>query len=192
MKNLLSLFIILFTFEAMAVGRIDLSYGFYSLNSKASNKTTSTTSSEAAKSAAVSGPYLFNLAYLLPVADKVQVNLGYSVLLADIAGTDKGYGLNVGFNYFILGSAKNENLKNDAIDVERFEIWKPYTGMSFYQRDFQSIKNSYAGFGINGGVERYYTKDVSFKGELRYISLSGTNSAIATEINAIFGIILVI
>lgn len=176
----------------MAVGRIDFSYGYYSINSKAEKKTTSTSSSDSGNSASVSGPYMFNLAYLLPVADKFQLNIGYSVLLADIAGTDKGYGLNVGFNYFLLGSAKNENLKNDAIDVERFEIWKPYTGIGFYQRDFQSIKNSYAGFGINGGVERYYTKDVSFKGELRYISLSGANSVIATEMNAIFGIIFII
>ena len=191
MKNLLSLFIILFSFKAMAVGRVDFSYGFYSISSKP-GKTTSTSSTKAQKGAAVSGPYMFNLAYLFPVADKVQLNLGYSVLLADVSGTDKGYGFNFGVNYFILGSAKNEILKNDSIDVERFEIWKPYAGFGFYQRDFQSIENSYAGFGINGGVERYYTKNMSFKGELRYISLSGSNSSIATEINAILGVIFVI
>lgn len=190
MKSLLSLLIFILSFDASALGRIDFSYGFYSINSKPGK--TSTTATDANKSASISGPYLFNLAYLLPVADKVQLNFGYSVLLADISGTDKGYGINVGLNYFITSSAKNENLKNDSIDVQRFEIWKPYAGFGFYQRDFQSIKNSFAGFGLNGGVERYYTKDMSFKAELRYISLSGTNSSIATEINAILGVIFVI
>jgi len=190
MKSLLSFFIIFLSFDAFALGRIDFSYGFYSINSTAGESSTTTT--DAKTSASVSGPYLFNLAYLVPVTDKVQLNLGYSVLLADISGTDKGFGVNVGFNYFFTSSAKNENFKNDSIYVERFELWKPYAGLGFYQRDFQSIKNSFAGFGVNGGVERYYTKDMSLKAELRYLSLSGTNSTIATEINAMLGIIFVI
>ena len=190
MKSLLSFFIIFLSFDAFALGRIDFSYGFYSINSKPGKS--STTATDSNKASSISGPYLFNLAYLLAIAEKAQLNFGYSVLLADISGTDKGYGVNIGLNYFLIGSAKNENLKNDSLDVERFELWKPYAGFGFYQRDFQSVKNSFAGFGLNGGVERYYTKNMSLKAELRYISLSGTNSSVATEINAILGVIFVI
>jgi hypothetical protein len=178
MKNLLSLIFILCSFNAFAIGRLDLSYGYFSINSKTTEKSTS-----------ISNPAAANLAYLLPFGEKTQLNMGYTVLLADMSGSDKAYGLNVGVNYFPISSSLNEKLKSDDFEVERYEIWKPYIGLGFYQREFQSIKNSYAGFGINPGIERYFDKLMSFKGELRYIALSGSNESTATEINAFLGVI---
>ena len=178
MKSLLSLFLILFCFKAMAVGRLDLSYGYFSINSKTSEKTSS-----------ISSPTAANVAYLYSISEKSQLNIGYSILLADASGSDKGYGLNVGLNFFPLNSSKDERFKSESLDVERFEIWKPFAGLGFYQREFQSIKNSYAGFGLNIGVERYFTKVMSFKGEIRTIALAGANSAEATEFNSFLGVI---
>lgn len=178
MKNLLSLIFILMSFNAFAIGRLDLSYGYFSINSKTTEKSTS-----------ISNPTAANLAYLLPFGEKAQLNFGYTILLADYSGSDKAYGLNVGINYFPISSSKNEKLKDEHFDVERYQIWKPYVGIGFYQREFQSIKNSYAGIGINPGIERYYDKSMSFKGELRYIALTGSNESTATEINAFLGVI---
>ena len=178
MKSLLSFFLILFSYKAMALGRLDFSYGYFSISSKSGDKTTN-----------ISSPTAANLAYLLAFGEKAQLNIGYSVLFADMAGSDKGYGVNVGMNYFPFNSSKNEKLKDEHFDVERFELWKPFVGLGFYQREFQSIKNSYAGFGSNLGIERYYDKLMSFKAELRYIALAGASEAKATELNAFLGII---
>jgi len=178
MKSLLSLFLILFCFKAMAVGRLDLSYGYFSINSKTADKTSS-----------ISSPIATNLAYLYPINEKIQLNFGYTVLFTDFAGSDKAYGVNLGFNYFPILSAKNEVFKNELIDIERFSDWKPYLGLGFYQREFQSIKNSYAGLGLNTGVERYFNKLMSFKAELRTIALTGSNESSATELNAFLGVI---
>lgn len=178
MKSLLSLFTFFLSFNAFALGRLDLSYGYFSIKAKASGKTTN-----------ISNFAATNLAYLIPFGEKLQANLGYSVLLSDMAGTDKGYGLNLGINYFPINSSKNETFKDEHFQVERYETLKPYIGAGFYQRDFQSTKNSYAGFGGNVGVERYYNKTMSFKTELRYITLTGSNSSTAKEINAFLGVI---
>ena len=177
-KKLLSIFIFVICGNVFASGRLDFSYGYFSINSKADNKETK-----------VSNPSAMNVAYLYPIIEKLHLNFGYSVLLADFSGSDKGYGLNLGFNYYPLNSGTNENYKNERVEVERFEIYRPYVGVAFYQRDFQSIKNSYAGFGINPGVERYVNKDVSLKGEFRLISLSGSNSSTAMETNLFLGVI---
>ena len=178
MKSLLSFFLFFISYKALAIGRLDLSYGYFSINSKTEDKTSS-----------ISSPTAFNIAYLYTISEKTQINVGYSILLADASGSDKAYGVNLGFNYFPVNSAKNEVFKNELIDIERFTLWKPYIGLGFYQREFQSIKNSYAGIGINAGLERYFSKLMSFKGELRMIGLSGSNESSATELNAFLGVI---
>ncbi len=178
MKNLLSLFLICFSFQALAIGQLDLSYGYFSINSKTQEK-----------SASISSPTAANIGYQLPVSENLQFLIGYSLLLADISASDKGYGLNVGVNYFPVSSSKNEEFKSDLIHVIRHEIWKPFVGLGFYQREFQSIKNSYAGFGVNGGVERFLNKTMSLKGELRAIALAGSNEAEALEFNSFLGVI---
>lgn len=178
MRNLLSSFILLYSCNALAVGRLDLSYGYFSINSKTKET-----------SASISSPTAMNLAYLYPIKENLALNFGYSLLLADFAASDKGYGLNMGVNYYPFSSSKNEKISNENIEVERYQIWKPYTGLGFYQRDFQSIKDSYAGFGLTFGTERYYNKVMSFKGEIRTIALSGSNEASALELDAFLGVI---
>jgi hypothetical protein len=178
MKNLLKLSLLLLSTSAIAKGRLDFSYGYFSINSKTEEQ-----------AATISNPTAFNAAYLYNLNEKTSLNFGYSLLLADFAASDKGYGFNMGVNYYPLSAAINEKFNNSDIEVERFEIWKPYLGFGFYQRNFQSIKDSYAGFGLTLGVERFYTKKLSFKSEIRIISLSGSNEAKATELNALFGLI---
>ncbi len=177
-KKLLSIFIFILCGNAFALGRLDFSYGYFSIKSKADNKETS-----------VSNPSAMNVAYLFPIMEKIHLNFGYSVLLADFSGSDKGYGLNLGFNFYPFSSGKNENYKNERVEIERFEALRPYVGVAFYQRDFQSIKNSYAGFGISPGIERYINKNMSLKSELRLISLSGSNSSTAIETDLFVGVI---
>ena len=89
-KKLLSIFIFVICGNVFASGRLDFSYGYFSINSKADNKETK-----------VSNPSAMNVAYLYPILEKLHLNFGYSVLLADFSGSDKGYGLNLGFNYYL-------------------------------------------------------------------------------------------
>lgn len=152
--------------------------GYFSLNAQVDGQTTT-----------VSNPSALALGYLKPFADQFEFKIGYSLLLADYAASDMGYGLNAGINYFPFNSAMDEKYKSDNFEVFRYEDYKPFLSLGFVQRNFQSVKNSYAGFGAGVGVEKYYDKTISFKAEYRYHSLTGPSDSSATEINLLIGII---
>jgi hypothetical protein len=175
----LSFFLFLFSAQVLAAdGKISLTGGYFGISAKTSEKTSS-----------ISNPSAFRAAYQYPFLEKFEAVAGYSVLLADFSGTDLGYGLDLGINYFPLTMSSDDVAHNPYIDVKRYEKYSPYVGLGFYQRQFQSVKNSYAGLGATVGIERYYDKKINFKAEGRFISLGGSGDSTATEINVLVGIV---
>lgn len=161
-----------------ADGKVSVSCGYFSLNAKSESGTTS-----------VSNPSAFHIGYLQPRWDKFEFKIGYSVLMADFSGSDLGYGLDAGMNYYPFSDASDETLQTATVKVHRHEVWRPLVGVSFNQRSFQSVRNSYAGFGLNAGVERYYDENMSFKADLRYVALGGSSDSTATETALLFGVV---
>ena len=159
-------------------GKIDLSVGYFSIKAKSSGE-----------EASISNPSAFRVGYQKELLPSLEFAVGYTILLADFAGSDLGYGLDLGAIYFPLTGSSDEVFKSDAIEVRRYEHLRPYLGLGFYQRQFQSVKNSYAGLGATLGVERYYDKKMNFKAEARYVGLSGSNESTATEMNLLFGVV---
>lgn len=182
MLNQLKIFAIalmLLSFRAQAAGgKFAASYGFFALSAKNGDRTSS-----------ISNPSAFHLGYLQPKWDKWELKIGYSVLMADFAGSDLGYGLDVGANYFPLTDSGEENFSDGTINARRYEIWKPFIGMSFNQRSFQSVRNSYAGFGFSAGIERYYNEKFNLRAEARLVSLGGSNESEATETSVFAGLV---
>lgn len=166
------------SWQARAGSKIDLMVGYFSLEAEVSGGKSS-----------VSNPSAFYLGYLKPISEKIEIKLGYSLLLADFAGSDMGYGLNAGLNYFPLHSAQEEKFKSENIEVFRFENYKPFLSAGFVQRNFESVRTSYGGFGIGVGVEKFHTKELNFKGEIRYNQLAGPSQAKATEIDVFLGVV---
>lgn len=179
MLRALSLLLILFpTLAAAASGKLAVDAGFFAISAKAGGET-----------ASISSPSAFRLGYLYPLAEKVELAFQYSILLADFSGGDLGYGLDVGANYYFFTSANDQSFKSESFEVRTYDLWKPYAGLNFHQRNFQSVKNSYAGFGVALGTERYFSEEISFRGEARYIGLSGSGESTATELSLFLGMV---
>lgn len=161
-----------------AEGKISLTGGYFGISAKTNEETSN-----------ISNPSAFRAAYQYPFLEKFEAVAGYSVLLADFSGTDMGYGLDLGANYYPFTSSGDDVAHDPNFDVRRHEEYSPFVGLGFYQRQFQSVKNSYAGLGATVGVEKYYSKKINLKAEARYISLGGSGESTATEINVLFGIV---
>jgi opacity protein-like surface antigen len=169
----------LISLPAWASGhKIDIAAGYFSIDA--------TVEGESAK---ISNPSVLYLGYLRPLLDELEFKIGYTVLMSDFSGSDLGYGLNVGANYFPTSSSLEENFKSKNVEVTRYEELKPFLSAGFFQRSFQSVKMSYAGFGVGGGVEKYYNKKINLKAELRYTALSGNADSKATEVDLLIGIV---
>lgn len=132
----------------------------------------------------------YRAAYGHSIFDKFDLTLGYTVNMTNTIGGDLAYGLDVGINYFPFTFSSPQEFEKDGVAINIDELWRPFVGLSFNQRQFQSIKNNYAGFGISMGTEYSFSKRYSLKAEFRYISLAGSSESEATEINTLFGISL--
>lgn len=179
-KKLLSAFALaLLAFPVMAGSdKIDLQVGFFSINAKANGESSS-----------ISNPSAFRFGYAKGLTPSTEIAVGYTLLVADFSGSDLGYGLDLGANYFPFTTTSDEAFKDENISASKYSNYRPYVGAGFYQRQFQSIRSAFAGFGANVGVEKYWNKDMNFKAETRFINLAGSSQSEATEINLFFGIV---
>jgi hypothetical protein len=172
-----SLLTILLIDSALA-GKLDAMLGAYSLNASVNGKST-----------ALSGLGTYELAYLIPFKDHFELNIGYSFTMAGVIGGDYSYGPKLGVNFFPFNFSGSEKilLNNKTIEVQDF--FKPYVGLTFNQRQYQSAKASYAGLGISAGFEKYISPKYTIKSEIKMNSYTGAADAKATEINILTGLI---
>jgi hypothetical protein len=161
-----------------AEGKISLTGGYFGISAKANGTTSS-----------IGNPSAFRIGYQYPILDKFELAAGYSILMADFSGSDLGYGLDLGANYYPLTFSHEERVQDPHFEVKRYQEYSPFVGLGFYQRQFQSVKNSYAGLGATIGLEKYYNKKINLKAEARYITLGGSGDSSATEINFLLGIV---
>lgn len=176
----LKLLAVLFFSEAVlaAEGKISMTGGYFGINAKANGNTSN-----------IGNPSAFRIGYQYPILNQFEISGGYTILMADFSGSDLGYGVDIGANYFPLTFSHEEKVKDPHFEVKRYQQYSPYIGLGFYQRQFQSVQNSYAGMGLTLGTEKYYNKKINFKAEARYITMAGAGDSEATEINLMLGIV---
>lgn len=153
-------------------------FGYFSLSANANGET-----------ASISNPSAFRFSYLRELTPKLELNLSYSIILADFSGSDLGFGPDLGLNYYLLSDGGDHIYRDEKFHVRVSDLWKPYIGVAFSQRNFQSVKNSYAGVGFSAGTEMYYNEKINFRVEARYISLAGTGESEAKEMGLFFGLV---
>lgn len=159
-------------------GKVNLSTGYFSLRANANGNTSN-----------IANFSVFKMGYQHPILDRFELTGAYTILMGDYSGSDLGYGLDIGAHYYPFTFSNDEKFKDDQIEVRRFQNYYPFIGLGFFQRQFQSVKNSYAGPGLSAGLEKYYDKRINFKAEFRFISLAGANQSSADEMNFLFGIV---
>ncbi len=179
MRRLLSILFLTSSLAHASNEKLAFDAGFFALDATASGESSS-----------ISNPSAFRIAFLKPLTEKVELNLAYSLLLADFSGSDLGFGPDLGLNYYFLTPAADKKIETPDFKVRVSELWKPYLGLAFHQRNFQSVKNSFAGFGVSVGVEHRYDRYLGFRSEARYIGLAGSGESEATELGLFFGVVI--
>lgn len=179
----------LFAFVALAffmgaeakASKLVVSGGAYSFSAEnASNRV----------SATLSGLGSYQIAYRHAINQNIEFDFGFSLLATDTFGGDLSFGFDVGANYFFMTSSGAITADSAQGNIVLNHRWRPFVGVSFNQRNFQSTSSQYAGFGIKGGTEYQYDERFALHGTLRYLSLGGPNQAGATQLDILTGIII--
>lgn len=158
--------------------KIDVMTGWYSITAE-----TATESSE------ISNFGLYRINYMISLLPKMELIVGYSLMMSDILGGDLGFGIDGSFVYYPISTSWRILAAVDNAKMSVDGIWRPYLGMGFSQRQFQSVQSTYAGFSFNVGVERSLARAFDIKGEIRYLLLQGTRDSSAIELSAVAGVV---
>ncbi len=130
----------------------------------------------------------YRLGFNKRLRDRVEISLGYTLVASKTLGGDLAYGFDFGGRYFPLERSSDVDIKTPQAQVVIRELWRPYVSAGFHQRQIQSIRTNYAGFGLGFGVVKNVSKQLSFNGELRYIMLTGPGGSEAQELTLTGGV----
>jgi len=176
-KPVLGLSLIFFLAMPAHSAGVDVYAGFFDFSAKTESL-----------SGAKSGLGAYKLSFLFPIGDRFEIGIGYSLLLADTFSGDAAFGIDAEAYWFPLTSSGAVSLSTENTQVMSSEIWRPFLGLSYNVRQFQSVETQYNGFGLGVGVERALRGGYDLKTFLRYVDLQGPNSATATEIIFLVGL----
>lgn len=157
--------------------KFDVNVGYFSVNAETQNS-----------SGSISGAGLYQFNFRRALNPKLELSLGYTIYFTDIISGDSGSGLDVGANYFPFTAAAEITATKDGKSMRIEERFRPYIGISFNQRSYQSVQSSYSGFGVVVGAENSIGESLSVHGAIRYISLSGARNATASEMDVLAGV----
>lgn len=167
--------------ETARASKLVLSGGAYSFSAEnASNRV----------SATLSGLGSYQIAYRHAINQNLELDFGFSLLATDTFGGDLSFGFDVGANYFFMTTSGAITSDSAVGNIVLNHRWRPFAGVSFNQRNFQSTSSQYAGFGVKGGAEYQYDERFALHGTLRFLSLGGPNQAGATQLDILTGIII--
>lgn len=176
-KKLLLASLLLISVNSYA-GKFDFLTGMYSFSGKVGSRSSS-----------ISGFGVYEGSYLVPFNNQFEFVAGYSFTMTGVIGGDYSYGPKLGLNYFPVTYSGRTEIQLDRKSIVINELLKPYVGISFNQRQYQSIKTSYAGLGISAGCEKYINDRITLKGELKLNSYSGPSNSTASEMNILAGLV---
>ena len=170
--------IIMLSSPAAMAGKYDFLIGGYAYTANVAGKSTS-----------FSGFGTYEAAFLQPFKEHFEMNLGYGFTMTGVVGGDYSYGLKFGINYFPFNFSSNGKVELPNKTIEIHDFYKPYIGIAFNQRQFQSAKTSYAGLGVSLGCEKYINERYTMKIEVKMNSYTGSAQATAKETNVLAGLV---
>ncbi len=133
---------------------------------------------------------VYQLSFRFPIIRQLELGVGYSVAMSGVVGGDLAFGVDLGLQYYPVTSAEGITWSSDSASFQMNELWRPYVGLGFHQRQVQAIQTSYAGFGLSLGVERVLREMISARGEVRALQMSGTSSSSAREFDVMLGLVI--
>ncbi len=138
----------------------------------------------------ISGVGAYRIAYLHPFLNHFELDVGYSLLATQTFGGDLSFGFDLGANYFFISTPGDRKTASKSSSVLLQHQWRPYLGVSFNQRNFQSTSGQFAGVGVKLGTEYQFLENLSLLGTARYIMLGGPNQSEATQVEILLGFVV--
>lgn len=175
---LLSFWIIVFSSSVALAKKIELSGGLFNFNS---------TNSRSGTTASLSGFGAYHFGYKYALLQQYELDVGYSLIASKGFGGDLAFGFDVGANYFPTSLAEDYRFENSQVKASIDYHWRPFVGVAFHQRNFQSTSSQYAGWGLKFGMERSWTSNLQWIGSIRYGVLNGPNQSSATQLELLIG-----
>ncbi len=183
LKNVIFVFIVSFPFVRVEAQKLDLMFGYYDIEARSGNSEGN-----------LSNFGIYRFGYFTPLVHKVEIGFSYSLSFADGFTGDIAYGPDFLINYFFLTPISSQTLQVGTQKILIKPCCRPFIALGFHQRQFQSIKSQYAGFGLSLGSE--YSLRSSWvgvinrlKSELRYINFVGADGGSASELSVLFGFV---
>jgi hypothetical protein len=171
-------FLIILSFSTSAYAhKLNFSYGYYSYTAK-------TTSG----SSKISSPSSYAFRYSHEVLRRTEVAVGYTLNTENMAGGDVSYGMDIGAFYYPFSEAETKTFQGQRVTAESLSVWRPKAGLFFHQRQFQSVRTNYAGFGITVGTEWHWKDKFFIEPAIRRISLNGPSTAEADVTEVLVGL----
>jgi hypothetical protein len=154
------------------------SFGYFSLDGKTAQNSTS-----------VASPGKFSIGGQYLIYRELDVYFQYSILNQSFISGDRAYGPSVGirYGYWGLNPLRRSQLSRFNI-VERYNLL-PYIKIGFAQRQFQSIRASYSGPEIGVGVSSASWWKIPLFVELSLASMQGGGTATASEMSLNAGVL---
>jgi hypothetical protein len=141
-------------------------------------------------SRSISGFGSYQVGYRYIVNQNWEIDLGYSLLATQTFGGDISFGFDLGANYFPMTGAGSIRAEGDAAAIVLNDRWRPFLGLGFSQRNFQSTNSQFAGFGLKLGTEYQLDERFAVHGTVRYLMLNGPSQSSATQIDILSGLIV--
>ncbi len=175
--NLIALGLLSLSLSVKA-GTLEASLGAYQFNA--------TNSNNGAKNS-LAGFGAYHVAYHNPIWSHFEADAGYSIIATNGFGGDLAFGFDIGINYFPFTENTDIKFKTPIASGVFGSVWRPFIGLGFHQRNFQSTSSQYAGAGLKIGAEYEWKQSMSLIGYARYISLGGPNQSQANQTELLFG-----
>lgn len=132
----------------------------------------------------------YRIGLLIPMIEKVDLSLSYNLNVSGVVTGDYGYGFDMGLDYYPLSYANSSTVFNDeSRSVIIQDTWKPFVGLYFSQRQFQSVRASYAGFSLGGGFEKSWNSNFSLKFMIKGSSLAGPSKSTSVLVDGLAGLV---
>jgi len=154
-----------------------ISTGLYSL---------ATTNQETGESLGSIGVGAYQFQYSVRILPRVTAEVGYFLIFSSgLAGLDSN-GLETGLSFYPMGEPEAQTFRDDFVSLRVSEIWRPYVGAFFAQR--QVVSAPFAGFGFKAGTEWVFKSPWLLKVEGRYARHSNPEVSPLSEITGNIGI----
>lgn len=169
-------------FSSIAQGiQVDTSGGYYNLKA-------STSSGEVS----LQDIGLFKANVHFGLKENISFRPGYSLYVLKGKEIDYGYGFDFSFLYYPLTTISSFQINNSSVRWVHREVFRPYVGIAFHQRQYQTIQSNYAGLGLLSGLyyrpEIIQSEEIYLVSELSIIWLEGPLDSSLNETQLTFGV----